>query len=111
MALENYIIPEESGQPSYPKLNLHLFRAILQEFIEGQKTGTECRAAIEWQLGVTLTTDDVSDITSMISNINAETTVPEKLAVLDEYYRCFICAENGLWYDTRDKLRIRLSFI
>lgn len=112
MAFENYVIPVELGRPSYPKLNLHLFRAILQERIEGNKTAIECLNALQAQLGVTLTGADITDLQAVMSLINAESTIPEKMAVAEQVYRVFIIAESGCsWYNSRALIKARLGFI
>ena len=58
MAFEKYILPAE-GEPN---MSVHLLRAFVGEYIEGQKTKLEVLAAIEEHLGVTLTADEESDL-------------------------------------------------
>ena len=109
MSFEQYVLPEnEEG----PKLNTHMFRAVLQEKIEGQKNNAECLAAVEAQLDVTLSADDISDLQVLLTAINGASTIPDKMAIADETYRIFILAESGVeWYDTRAKIKARLSYI
>lgn len=112
MAFENYVIPNELGQPSYPKLNLHLFRAILQERIEGNQTATACLNALQDQLGITLSPNDITDLQGIMGLINAETTIPNKMAVAEQVYRVFILAESGCsWYNSRLLIKSRLGFV
>ncbi len=110
MAFEKYILPDSSEDP---KLDLHLFRAIIQEKIEGEKNNSECLAALEAQLGVSLSANEISDLQIMLTAINAGSTVPDKMSVLDRWYRIFTIAEKESrysigWYDTKAKIKTRL---
>lgn len=110
MSFENYVIPNEGGV-TYPKLNVHLFRAVLQERIEGQKTSAECLIVLETQLGQSLTTSDINDLQNIMGQINGQSTVPDKMAIADRVYRVFILAEAGCeWFDSRQKIKSRLGF-
>jgi len=109
MAFEKYILPDNEDTP---KMAVHLFRGIVQEYIDGQKTKTECLEGIEEDLGVELTNDEKSDLNALMVAIDGEGTVPEKMAIADDTYRVCVIAESGLsWYDTKAKLKARLSWI
>lgn len=110
MAFERYVLPDE--EPAAPsKLNIHMFKAIIQEFLDSQKTGLECREALEAQLGVTLTAAESNDITNMLNYIQNGSDLANRLKRSDEAYRVFTLAEAGVsWYDTRAKIATRLSF-
>ena len=110
MSLENYFIPEESGQPSYNKLVVHTFRAILQEYLDGAKSGAECRAAIETIIGGSLTADDITDITNILAYIDAGADIEDKTRRMDRLYRVLILSESVVpWYNTRATLKDRLN--
>lgn len=111
MAFEVFILPDEVTPNEYPKLNIHMFRAIIQEFLDGVKTGAECRAALEASLGVTLSTDQANDITNMLNYIQNGSDLANKMKRADESYRVFTLAEAKVsWYATRAQIRTRLSF-
>lgn len=106
MAFEKYLLLDNNDGP---KLIVHLFRAIVQEFIEGKLNAVEARFYIEEQLGITLSQPEVNDLLILLNLINDESTKPEKMAVLDVWYRVFIIAEsNCSLYDTREELKTRL---
>jgi len=110
MAFEVFVLPDEVTPGEYPKLNIHVWRAIIQEFLDGQKSGTECRTALEALLGVSFTTSQTNDITQMLNYIQNGSDLAEKLKRADEPYRVFTLAEGRVsWYDTRAKIRTRLS--
>jgi len=112
MAFEVYVLPDEVTPQEFPKLNIHMFRAVINEFLDGEKTGAECRAAIEAQLKVSLRTDDITDITNILNYINGGADLANQLKRADEPYRVFVLAEAGCsWYDTRAKIRTRLSLV
>jgi hypothetical protein len=112
MAFEKYVLPNEDVYGEYPKLNIHMFRAILQEYLDGEQTGTACRTALESQLGVTLSTDEVTDITNILSYITGGSDLANKMNRMDEVYRVFVLAEAQVsWYDTRAEIRTRLSLV
>jgi len=106
MAFEKYILPE-SGVAKMP---VHAFVGILSENLQGEKTGAECKTAIEDYLGVTLTTDETTDITDTLSYIQAGSDLANKSRRMDEVYRACILAETGIWYTTQALLRSRLSW-
>lgn len=107
MAFEKYVLPDDIESP---KLELHLFRAILQEKIQGQKTNAECLSALEAQLGVSLSQPEINDLTTLLTQINGAGTTPEKRNIADTWYRVFILAQSGCgWYDTKAKLKTRLT--
>lgn len=112
MAFEVYVLPDEVTPGEFPKLNIHMWRAVIQEYLDGEKTGSECRTAIEEQLGVSLRTDDVTDVNNILSYINGGSDLANKMKRADEPYRVFVLAESGCsWYDTRAKIRTRLSLV
>ena len=106
MAFEKFILPEEG----VPKMPLHLFVAILAEFLQGNKTSAEAKTAIEDKVGV-LSVDEAQDITDSIAYINGGVDAPAKRARLDELYRVLILAEHETWYGTQELLRIRLGWV
>ena len=63
MAFERYIIPEAGATP---KMAIHLFVAILSEYLGGEKNAAETQAAIEAHLGISLDSDDQQDITELM---------------------------------------------
>lgn len=112
MAIEKYVLPNEDSPGEYPKLNIHMFRGVLNEYLAGEQTGSACRTALETQLGTTLSTDEVTDITNMLSYISAGSDLANKMDRMDTIYRVFILAEAGVsWYDTRAEIRTRLSLV
>ena len=106
MSFERYII-KQSG---VPKMGIHLFVAILSEYLQGNKTATEARTAIETALGVTLSTDEAQDIVDVISYINSGNNALNKRNNLDELYRVLILAESNTWYNTEALIRTRLGW-
>jgi hypothetical protein len=110
MAFEKYILNDEPD----PHVNLHLLRALVGEYIEGQITKNQALGAIGQQLDVTLTNDEESDLQAWMVAIDAETTPEEKRSVADETYRVLVITESApevTLYDTKAKLRTRLNWI
>ena len=107
MAFEKFIIPTDND----PKMGLHLFVAILSEFLQGNKTGAESKTAIEDHLGVNLSVDETSDITAVISYINGGADTFEKRNRLDELYRVLILAESETYFTTKELLKNRLGWL
>jgi hypothetical protein len=111
MSFEKYVLPDEVTPGEYPKLNIHQWRAILNEYLDGEKTGAECRTAVEEQLGAVLTADDITNLNEIITYINGGADLAAKMKRADESYRVFVLAESGCsWYNTRAAIRTRLSF-
>jgi hypothetical protein len=111
MSFEKYVLPDEVTPGEYPKLNIHMFRGVLNEYLDGEKTGPECRTVIQEQLGVTLTADDITNLNTIITYINGGADLAAKIKRADESYRVFVLARSGCsWYNTREKIRTRLSF-
>ena len=107
MAFERYIIPEAGATP---KMAIHLFVAILSEYLGGEKNAAETQAAIEAHLGISLDSDDQQDITDTLAYINGGADAPAKRARMDEVYRVCVISEHGGWYGTQSTLRTRLSW-
>jgi hypothetical protein len=110
MAFEKYILNDELDS----HMDLHLLRALVGEYIEGQITKNQTLDAIEQKLDVTLTEDEKSDLQAWMTAIDAATTPEEKRSVADETYRVLIIAESAsevTLYDTKAKLKTRLSWI
>lgn len=111
MAFEKYVI---ITNPEDPKMSLHLFRALIGEYIEGQKTKSEILASIEEHLGLSLSGDEASDLQALMVAIDGETKPEQKRNVADDAYRVLIIAEHHgdvSMYDTKAKLRTRLNWI
>jgi len=106
MAFEKYVLPANND----PKMSIHLFVAILSEYLQGTKTSAESRAAIEEHLGVTLSTDEVQDIVSVLTYVDAGTGDFNKRNRLDELYRVLILAEHDTWYNTQELVKARLNW-
>ena len=108
MAFEKYVLPDFDE----PKMATHLFRALMGEYIVAQKTKNEVLLAVEEHLGVTLTTNEKSDLQALMTAIDGETAPEEKRRVADEAYRVLVIAESDVtMYETKTKLRTRLSWI
>lgn len=115
MAFEKYILNVEG----VPHMSIHLLRAFVGEYIEGQKTKAEVLTAIEEHLTspqevITLTTDEKSDLQAWMTAVDAETTAEEKRTVADDTYRVLVIAEHSprtTMYDSVAKLKTRLSWI
>jgi len=106
MAFEKYIIPEEDG----PKMALHLFIAVLSEYLNNQDvTKAMGKAAFEAHLGVTLSINEALDITNSINYIDASGAMAKALR-LDELYRVLVLAEHDTWYNSLTLLRDRLNW-
>ena len=111
MSFERYVLPDEDTPGEFPKLNVHFYRGVMQEYLDEKKTGAECRTEFEAHLGVTLTTNDVTNITDLLAYINAGSDAIEKFKRADEPYRIFMLAEGGCtWYNTRAEVRTRLGW-
>ena len=112
MALEKYIITWEEGDTEvYPRINLHLFRAILEEVIEGKISDHVFTDIIEENIGTELTESDITDIQKLLTSINDCEGKIEKFLLVDEMYRVLIISESKIsLYDTREKLRGRLGW-
>lgn len=108
MAFERFIVPDENQGD--PKMAIHLFVAILAEYLAGEKNASQCQTAIETWLGVSLDTNEVQDISDTITYIDGGADLVNKKARLDEVYRVCIIAEHGGWYGTQASLRTRLSW-
>jgi len=106
MAFERFIVPTETD----PKMAVHLFIAILSEYLTGTKTAPECKTAMESYLGVSLSANESQDITDTINYITGGVKLVDKKARLDEVYRACILAEHGVWYSTQETLRTRLTW-
>lgn len=89
---------------------IHLFVAILSEYLQGNKTGGEAKSAIEAHLGQSLDANDAQDITDTLSYIQAGTDTFDKRNRLDEIYRVAILCEHGVWYATAVDMRNRLAW-
>lgn len=112
MAFEKYIFP--SATLGEPRMSLHLFRAILGEYIAGKITKTQARAAIEQHLGLVLTTNEVNDLVSVMTAIDGETGFLNKMVKAEDLYRVLVIAEFSsevTLYNTKAKLKARLSWI
>lgn len=108
MAFEKYVLPAGDD----PKLPAHLFRALMGEYIVGQKTKNDVLDAIEESLGVTLIVNEKSDLQALMTAIDSETTPEEKRSVADEAYRVLVIAESEIsMYGTKTLLKSRLSWI
>ena len=114
MAFEKYILPD-SGEPNMAN---HLLRAIVGEYIAGEKTKLECLDAIEAHLSgrpeigpVTLTSNERSDLQAWMTAIDAASTEAEKRIIADDLYRVCTCAAHDTWYTSRALLKARLSWI
>lgn len=108
MAFEKYIIGDETV---VKRMSIHLFRALVQEFIVEQMIKTAVLADIETHLGVTLTNDEKSDLQALMDAIDLETGTPDKSALAEEMYHVFIIAREGESYNTKALLKTRLSWI
>jgi hypothetical protein len=93
------------------RMAVHLFVAIFQEYLVGNKTALESREAVEAYLGEALTADEITDITDSLTYINGGTTATLKRQRLDEIYRVLVLAEHDTWYGTQALLKARLSWI
>ena len=108
MAFEKYVLPDFDE----PKMAAHLFRALIGEYIVAQKTKNEVLLAVEEHLGLTLTTDEKSDLQDLMTAVDGGSSPEEKRSIADEAYRVFIIAESGLtMYGTKSLLKARLSWV
>lgn len=107
MAFEKYIIPEDDEQKN---MALHLFIAILSEYLNGKKSASEAKTAIESYLETTLSTNETSDIVASIAYIDAGSDNADKLGRLDELYHALVCAAHDTWYNSLTLLRARLNW-
>lgn len=107
MSFEKYILPIDDG----PKMPIHAFVAILSEYMLGSKTGAEARTAIESLLGVTLSANETSDITSVIAYIDGGNNATVKRNRMDELYRVLVLAEHGVWYNTQELLKVKMNWL
>jgi len=106
MAFERYILPNQIE----PKMPVHLFVALLSEYVGGKKVQNDLISEIETYLGVTLTTEESNDIKAVITGINSGSAKFDKREFMDDVYRVLVLAEHGVWYETRDKLQTRLGW-
>lgn len=109
MAFEKWIIPEDSAYEQN-NMSIHLFVAILSEYLQGQKTANEARTAIEDHIGETLTANEAQDITDTITYINGGADTFAKRNRLDEVYRVMILGAGDTWYNTQALMRARLNW-
>jgi len=108
MAFEKYIIGDDGVETV---LSIHTFRALVHEFILGQKTKNDVLDDIETKLGVTLVTNEKLDLQALMDAINLETGIPDKSALAEEMYHVFILATDGVDYETKALLKTRLSWL
>lgn len=106
MAFEKYILPQDDD----PKMSLHLFVAILSEYLQGKKDGATAKEAIEDHLGTPLTAKETQDILDTLTYVDNGADAFEKRNRLDEVYRVMILAEGNTWYNTQSLLRTRLNW-
>ena len=106
MSFEVYILPGVDE----PRMSYHLFVAILSEYLQGNKDAAEVREAIEVHLSKSLSDDEAQDIVDTLTYINGGATASIKRNRLDEVYRTFVAAGEGVWYNTQPLLRARLNW-
>lgn len=105
-AFEKYIVPDAG----VAKMPVHAFVAILSEYLKGEKSGAECKTAIETIVGASLTANETSDITAVLAYIDNGADAAAKARRMNEVYWVCMLAEGGVWYDTQAALRTRLSW-
>jgi hypothetical protein len=111
MAFEKYVLPNDPESPGQPKLNIHMFRGVLEEYLDGYRTKAECREVVEDQLGVTVSEDEKDDVVDTLDYIEGGSNLSQKMNRMDRVYRVLILAEAGTsWFDTRAELRDRLNW-
>lgn len=106
MAFEKYILQQDDD----PKMALHLFIAVISEYLNGKKTALEAKTAIESHLGVTLSTNEALDLSNAVAYVDAGVGAAAKSRRLDELYRVLVLAEHDTWYDSLTLLRDRLNW-
>ena len=88
MSLEKYNHNMGRGwHRSFPRINLHLFRAILEEVIEGKISEQMFFGVVEENLGIPLTELDIVDLQKLLTSINDCVDRIEKFLLVDEMYQ------------------------
>lgn len=106
MAFEVFVLPGDDE----PKMAIHLFIAILSEYLTANITAAQARTAIEDHLGVTLLTNQIQDITDTIAYVDGGSNITQKTLRMMEVYRVLVLAEHGSIYPTQADVRTRLSW-
>jgi len=115
MAFEKYIVPSGDNDP---KMAVSAFLGLMGEYIRGKLTSIEVIDCIEECLSaghpspVSLSSNEAADITSLLSDIDNESTLVDKLAIILEYRDVFDIAENKSisLYSIQSDLKTRLNF-
>ena len=117
MAFEKYIIRDSENPEYQPTIDLHLFRAIFEMYLDDEKTGVECQQEIEAflsekaQTTITLTTDEIADLADVITFIDGGADEIEKSKRLDKFYRTLICSVSSVnWWTTQAELKAKLNW-
>ncbi len=102
--IENYFVETSDG----PKMAIHAFQGIIEEYVAGKKTAQEAKDAFEAYIGVTLSAEAITDLNNLVSYVNAGIGYAGKKERLSRIYNVLILSEAGIWYDTRVLLRARI---
>ncbi len=106
MAFEKYIVEQADGK----KMACHTFRAIWQEYIEEKKSAGDVFVFINDCIGENMAQGSINDMIAFIAAIDAASTKPDKMAVVDAFYRVMIIAEcQNDMYNTQAKVKTRLG--
>jgi len=108
MAFEKYIIGDETV---VKRMSIHLFIALVNEFICDQLSKNDVLSDIESHLNVTLTNDEKSDLQDLMDAIDNETGTPAKSVLSEEMYHVFIIAFEGERYNTKALLKTRFNWL
>lgn len=108
MAFEKYIIGDENITNL---LDLHHFRALLNERAHDKLSKIEIISDIETILGVTLLTDEKSDLNNIMDSIDGGVSLWEKSVIADEVYRVCMISRYGSHYNNITDLKSRLNWI
>ena len=121
MAFEKYILNREDPAQPQNKVHLLLLKALFMERMKGEITKPKALAAIEEQLSSSqpssftgLSNNEKQDLQGIMDALDALPDLAEKLELLEEVFAVFIIAEGSpdvTLYDTRAKLKARLSWI
>jgi len=107
MGLIDHIIIDQEKPKN--RMHIHLFKAVLSEYMTGKIDGNQAKNALETQLGQTLDAEAVTHIQTLIGLIDAETGAEAKSRKLGEIYRVLYLAEEGIIYTTAAEVKTRLG--